>query len=105
MSIKPIKFVKSLYYANKPLAKKTEKTMVELPCSLEDDIYNKIAPQYNRMEYVANVYNIPFRFAQKGKSVLANFGTKTAIFPQNAKAEEVNTVIDGLIDHASKYLR
>lgn len=101
----PIKFVKSLYYANRPFVAKAEKTMVDIPYSFEDNIYNKIASQYNRMEYVSAVYNIPFKFAQKGDIVLANFGTKTSVFSTSAKAEEVQAVIDELIHTATSYVK
>ena len=102
--IKAVRVIKSLYYANKPLKFAKENTRVQLPYSLEDDIYNNIAAHYNKMDFAANFLNIPFKFAQKGNSILANFGTKTKVFSNRASADDVKKVVDELINNAVKLL-
>lgn len=98
MPIQPVKYLKSLYYANRPLEAKLDKSLVELPIELEDDIYNKIAKNYKKMDYVSKTINTPMKFARKGnKSTLMNFGPYTYYINNYAKAEEVNKAIDDII--------
>lgn len=105
VNFQPIRFVKSFIRANKPFEAKQKKTMVDIPYSFEDYVYNNIASQYNKMDFVARIFRVPFKFAEKGDSILVNFGTKTSIFPNSASKEEIAKVVDDLIDTASKYTR
>ena len=100
MEISPIKFFKSLYYANRPFQAEMPKTRVDLPYELEDDIYNKIAASRNFLENAADRMQTPIRFVQKGEDlVLMNMHPYTSVINKYMTQEEVTAHIK---DHVNK---
>ena len=87
--IRPIKFLKAMYYANRPLEAKLPKQMVKLPFEMEDAMYNKIQAEMPRLEYAAKSANSPITFAQKGEITLMNFGPYTTALKNDASQSEI----------------
>lgn len=102
MSIQPIKFLKAMYYANRPLEAKLPKQMVKLPVEMEDAMYNKIASQMPRLEYMAKYANSPITFAPKGKSTLMNFGTFTTVLDNSSTQSEI---AEQMYSHINKVIK
>lgn len=102
MSIQPIKFLKAMYYANRPLEAKLPKQMVKLPVEMEDAMYNKIVSQMPRLEYMAKYANSPITFAPKGKSTLMNFGPFTTVLDNSSTQSEIVKQMDSHINKVIK---
>ena len=102
MSIQPIKFLKAMYYANRPLEAKLPKQMVKLPVDMEDAMYNKIVSQMPRLEYMAKYANSPITFALKGKSTLMNFGPFTTVLDNSSTQSEIVKQMDSHINKVIK---
>ena len=102
MSIQPIKFLKAIYYANRPLEAKLPKQMVKLPVEIEDTMYNKIASQMPRLEYAAKSANTPMTFAPKGKSTLMNFGSFTTVLDNSSTQSEI---AEQMYSHINKVIK
>lgn len=102
--INPIKTIKAIYYANRPLYAKMPNSMVKLPLSLETGIYNKISSERANLEYIANMTHKPIEFAAKDEnSTLMNYGTYTTVLRnddlQEKIAEQMYAHINNVVNH------
>lgn len=68
---------------------KSTKSKVFLPIELQDDIYNKISPHIERLEFASKEASRPMLFVPKGNSTLMNFGPYTTVIRNDSLSEKV----------------
>ena len=79
MKINPLKYVKSLYYANKPVNLKPIKSNVKVVGELGEYARVRLEEVYPDIEHYAAQHGLKIRLAQKGNSLFMNSGGRTTL--------------------------
>ena len=97
--INPIKFLKSIYYANRPLYSNS-KSMVKMSAGMNEGLQSKINAQMSGLERAAETIGKPVTIVPKGdKAALMNFGTYTTVYRHD---DLQNQIAERMYEHINK---